>query len=71
MESILTISQKEVNILKVNIETNDDKLTVEETSEVLAIRTRQKYRILKQVKKEGSKGIIHLFERKEIKPWIP
>ena len=65
MEGILTMSQKEVDRLKVITELNDDKLTVEEASAVLGICPRQTYRILKRIKEEGSKGVIHRLRGKK------
>jgi hypothetical protein len=65
MEGILTMSQKEADRLKIIAEINDDKLTVEEASEVLGICPRQTYRILKRVKEEGSKGVIHRLRGKK------
>lgn len=65
MEGILTMSQKEVDRLKVITEINSDKLTVEEASEVLCISPRQTYRILKRVREEGSKGVIHRLRGKK------
>ncbi len=59
------MSQKEADRLKIITEINDDKLTVEEASEVLGICPRQTYRILNRVKEEGSKGVIHRLRGKK------
>jgi transposase len=59
MEGILTMSQKEVDHIGVisSIEQND--LTAEEAAGLLRLSSRQVYRILKRIKLEGTKGIIH------------
>lgn len=59
MEGILTMSQKEVDRIGVisSIEQND--LTAEEAAGLLKLSSRQVYRILKRIKLEGTKGIIH------------
>ena len=59
MEGILTMSQKEVDRIGVisSIEQND--LTAEEAAGLLRLSSRQVYRILKRIKLEGTKGIIH------------
>lgn len=59
MEGMLTMSQKEADRIGVvsSLESND--LTIEEAARVVKLSTRQVYRILKRVKLEGTKGIIH------------
>lgn len=59
MEGILTMSQKEADRIGVirSIEQND--LTAEEAAGLLKLSSRQVYRILKRIKLEGTKGIIH------------
>jgi len=59
MEGILTMSQKEADRLGVISQIERNKLTVEEGSELLSISQRQIYRIMKRVKQEGAKGVIH------------
>lgn len=59
MEGILTMSQKEVERLKIISQIESKTLRVEEGSELIGISSRQTYRVLKRIKEEGSKGIIH------------
>lgn len=59
MEGILTMSQKEVDRLTILKQVEDKKLTVAEASEIMGITERQTYRMLKRIRDEGSKGIIH------------
>ncbi|KAF0147513.1 MAG: hypothetical protein FD143_3055 [Ignavibacteria bacterium] len=59
MEGLLTMSIKEVGRLKAISQLEEKKITVEECSELLGMSTRQTYRILKKIKEEGSRGIIH------------
>lgn len=59
MEGILTMSQKEVDRLKVINQIESKILTVEEGADLMGISSRQTYRVLKKIKEEGNKGIIH------------
>jgi transposase len=59
MEGILTMSQKEIDRLSILKQVDDKKLTVEEASEIIGLSERQTYRVLKRIRDEGSKGIIH------------
>ena len=59
MKGMLTMSQKEVERLKIISQVEENKLTVTDAAELLEISQRQTYRILKKIKTEGSKGIIH------------
>ena len=59
MEGILTMSQKEVDRLTIVSQIEANKLTVEEGSDLLCISQRQTYRIMKRIKDEGAKGVIH------------
>jgi len=59
MEGILTMSQKEAERLKIISQIESKKLTIQEGSEIIGISSRQTYRVLKRIKEEGSKGIIH------------
>lgn len=65
MEGILTMSNKEADRLKIMGQIESKKLTVEEGSELLGISERQTYRIIKRIKEEGSKGIIHRLRGKK------
>ena len=59
MEGILTMSQKEVDRLKIISQIETKVLKVSEAAELLGISQRQTYRVLKRIKQEGSSGIIH------------
>ena len=59
MEGILMMSQKEIDRIKILIQTEKKELTVEATSKLLKISKRQVYRILKRIKLEGTRGIVH------------
>jgi len=59
MEGILTMSQKEVDRISLMSQVDNQEVTVEEAAEILRLSERQIYRILKRVRTEGSKGIIH------------
>ncbi len=59
MEGILTMSQKEVDRLKIINQIETKALTVEEGSELMGNSLRQTYQVLKKIKDEGSAGIIH------------
>jgi len=65
MKGILTMSQKEVERLKIISQVETNKITVTEAAELLEISQRQTYRILKKIKTEGSKGIIHKLRGKK------
>jgi transposase len=65
MEGILTMSQKEADRLKIVSQIGVKGLTVEEGSELMGISPRQTYRILKKIKEEGTKGIIHKLRGKK------
>jgi transposase len=65
MEGILTMSTKEVDRLKIISQLEKKVLTLEEASELLGISGRQIYRIMKKLKQEGSKGIIHKLRGKQ------
>src|SRR4030042_2797479 len=59
MEGILTMSQKEIDRLYIIKKIEAKEIKVEEGSKILGISGRQTYRVLKRVKEEGSKGVIH------------
>ncbi|MEJ2196310.1 MAG: ISNCY family transposase [Ignavibacteriaceae bacterium] len=65
MEGILTMSQKESDRLTVISQIETSKLTVEKGSELLSISQRQLYRIIKRVKQQGAKGVIHKLRGKQ------
>ena len=59
MKGILTMSQKEIERLHIIKKIETKELRVEEGAEIIRITPRQTYRVLKKVREEGSKGIIH------------
>ena len=59
MEGILTMSQKEVDRLKIIGQIETKVLRVEEGANLMGVSKRQTYRVLKKIKEEGSAGIIH------------
>ena len=59
MEGILTMSQKEIDRLQIIKKIETKEIKVEQGAELIGISPRQTYRVLKKVKEEGSKGIIH------------
>ena len=59
MEDILTMSQKELKRLHVIRKVIDKRLKQREAAELLALNQRQIRRIVKRVREESDKGIIH------------
>ena len=59
MEGILTMSQKEVDRLKIIGQIETKVLRVEEGANLMGVSKRQTYRVLKKIKEEGSAGMIH------------
>lgn len=59
MEGILTMSQRELDRLQVIKKIETKELIVEQGASLMGISPRQTYRVLKKIKEEGSKGIIH------------
>jgi transposase len=59
MEGILTMSHKEIDRLHIIKKIETKEIKVEQGAELIGISSRQTYRVLKKVKEEGSKGIIH------------
>jgi len=59
MEGILIMSQKELDRLQIIKKIESRELGVEEGANLIGISPRQTYRVLKKIKEEGSKGIIH------------
>ncbi len=59
MEGVLTMSKKEVERLTILKQVDAKNLSVAEASEIMGISERQTYRILKRIREEGTKGIIH------------
>jgi len=65
MEGILAMSSRELDRLKIVSQIEANKLTVAEASELLNLSERQTFRIIKKIKAEGSKGIIHKLRGKK------
>lgn len=65
MEGILTMSSKEADRLKIISQVERKSMSLEEGSELMEISTRQTYRILKRIKEEGTRGIIHKLRGKK------
>ena len=59
MKGVLTLSSKEIDRLMLLSQIEQEKISVLEAADLLGLSQRQVYRILKRVKAEGSKGIIH------------
>ncbi|MCU7526785.1 MAG: ISNCY family transposase [Ignavibacteria bacterium] len=59
MEGILTMSHKEADRLKIIAQVESRSMTIEEASELLEVSKRQMFRLLKKVREEGSRGVIH------------
>ena len=65
MEGILTMSPKEIDRLHIIKKIESKEIKVEEGSKLIGISERQTYRVLKKVREEGSKGIIHKLRGKK------
>jgi hypothetical protein len=65
MEGILTMSGKEADRMKIIGQIETKVLTVAEGSELMGISPRQTYRVLRKIKEEGTKGIIHKLRGKK------
>ncbi|MCH7722021.1 MAG: ISNCY family transposase [Bacteroidetes bacterium] len=59
MKGTLTLSTKEIDRLMLISQIEQEKISVLEASSLMELSQRQIYRILKRVKAEGAKGIIH------------
>lgn len=59
MEGILIMSKKEVDRLTILKQVEDKKLNVAEASEIMWISERQTFRVLKRIRDEGIKAIVH------------
>ena len=59
MEGILAMSQKELDRLQIIKQIEKKELRVDEGADLMGISQRQTYRVLKKIREEGSKGIIH------------
>ena len=65
MKGILTMSQKEADRLSIIQQVDNQKLSAYEAAEIMGISERQTYRILKRVREEGVKGVIHRLRGKK------
>jgi len=59
MKGTLTLSTKEIDRLMLISQIEEEKISILEASSLMGLSQRQIYRILKRVKAEGAKGIIH------------
>jgi len=59
MNGLLTMSRKEIDRLIIITQVEENKITVLEAAELLVLSQRQIYRMLKRIRAEGTKGIIH------------
>jgi hypothetical protein len=59
MEGILTMNTKEVDKIKIINQVEKRVITIGEAAELLSLSQRQIFRLIKKVKDEGSKGVIH------------
>ena len=59
MNGLLTMSGKEIDRLMIITQVEENKITVLEAAELLVLSQRQIYRMLKRIRAEGTKGIIH------------
>lgn len=59
MKGELTLSSKEIDRLMLIQQIEQQKLSVLEAADLLGLSQRQIYRILKRIKEQGAKGIIH------------
>ncbi len=59
MEGLLTMSQSEVDKLGIITQIQKKKMTVAESASILNLSERQVFRLMRRVREEGSKGIIH------------
>ena len=59
MKGVLTLSRKEIDRLMLITQIEQENISVLEASRLLGLSQRQIYRIVKRVKSEGSKGIVH------------
>jgi len=65
MEGILAMSQREIDRLQIIKKIEEKEIRVGEGAQIIGISIRQTYRILKRVKEEGSRGIIHKLRGKK------
>jgi len=65
MNGVLALSKKEVDRLMIINQIEDNQLTVQQAAGLIGISERQTYRILKRIRAEGVKGIIHKLRGRE------
>jgi len=65
MNGELTLSKKEIDRIMIIKQIEENKITVLEATEKLGISQRQIYRMIKRIRLEGIKGIIHKLRGKE------
>jgi len=65
MNGVLALSKKEVDRLMIISQIEENQLTVQQAAGLIGITERQTYRILKRIRSEGAKGIIHKLRGRE------
>jgi len=65
MNGVLALSKKEVDRLMIIGQREENQLTVQQAAELIGVSERQTYRILKRIRAEGAKGIIHKLRGRE------
>jgi len=65
MKGILTMSQREVDRLNIISQVLNKKITPVESASILNLSERQIFRLMRRVREEGSKGIIHKLRGKK------
>lgn len=65
MNGVLALSKKEIDRLMIVSQIEDNRMTVQEAAELLGVSERQTYRILKRIRAEGVKGIVHRLRGRE------
>ncbi|MBA4251426.1 MAG: hypothetical protein C0442_06865 [Chlorobiaceae bacterium] len=65
MEGLLTMSRKEADRLEIIGQIESKTVTVEAGSTLMRISPRQTYRVLKKIKEEGTRGLIHKLRGKK------
>lgn len=65
MNGVLTLNKREIDRLMILSQMEKNQVTIQEASALLEISIRQTYRILKKIRAEGAKGIIHKLRGRE------
>ena len=65
MNGVLALSKKEIDRLMIISQIEEEQITILEAAKLLGLSERQTYRILKRIRSEGAKGIIHKLRGRE------